>query len=121
MLTFIRNIAQHVDKELALAASARRRNHAGIEFKHLEIAHVLGQESTYQHSKLHCLMLVWGLRQRRWREVLGQLFRIIGALSTTAIGLVPPVNNGGSNISLFAPHALSQEYSEIILRAKQDL
>lgn len=120
MLTFTRNIAPHVDKELALAASARRAKHAAIEFKHLENAHVLGQESTYQHSKVHCLMLIWGLRQRHWREVLGQLFRIIGALSTTAIGLVPRGNTGGSNISPFAKLPLSREYSDIISRAKQD-
>lgn len=121
MLTFTRNIAPYVGKELALAARARRANHAAIEFKHLENAHVLGQESTYQHTKVHCLMLIWGLRQRNLREVLGQAFRIMGALSTTAIGLVPRGNTGGSNINPFAQLPLSQEHSAIISRAKQYL
>lgn len=119
MLTFTRNITPHVNKELDLAAAAKRANKPEQEFKHLENAHVLGQESTYQHTKVHCLMLMWGLRQLNGREVLGQLFRIIGAATKTAFGLVPSGNTGGCNISPFAKLPLSAEHQQTILKARQ--
>ena len=119
MLTFTRNIAPHVNKELDLAAAAKRANKPEQEFTHLENAHVLGQESTYQHTKVHCLMLMWGLRQLNGREVLGQLIRIIGAATKTAIGLVPSGNTGGSNISPFTKLPLSAEHQQTILKARQ--
>ncbi|WP_339674399.1 DUF3703 domain-containing protein [uncultured Zhongshania sp.] len=119
MLAFSRNIRPYVDRELSLAADARRAKQYAKEFEHLENAHVLGQESTYQHTKVHCLMLAWGLRQGKLGEVWGQLFRIIGAASKTALGLVPSGNTGGSNISPFATRSLSAEHSAIIAKAKR--
>ncbi|WP_269620687.1 DUF3703 domain-containing protein [Zhongshania sp. BJYM1] len=117
MLTFTRNMAPHVNKELALAIDARRANNAALEFKHLENAHVLGQESTLLHTKVHCLMLVWGLRHGNVREICGQVFRIIGAATKTAIGLVPSGNTGGSNISPFAKLPLSPQHAQTITAA----
>lgn len=118
MLTFTRNISRHVNRELDLAIEARRLNNAKLEFRHLENAHVLGQESTYLHTKVHCLMLMWGLRHRNLREVVGQLLRIIGAATKTALGLVPSGNTGGSNISPFAKLPLNQQHAHTIATAR---
>ncbi len=46
-------------------------------------------------------MLSWAVRQNDRREVFGQLFRIVGASTKTAIGLIPEGNTGGSNVSPF--------------------
>ena len=119
MLTFSRNIAPFVTQELVLAADARRAQNPTKEFEHLENAHVLGQESTYQHTKVHCLMLAWAIRQGKAKEIWGQLFRIIGASTKTALGLVPSGNTGGSNISPFATRAISPAHRTIIEKAKQ--
>jgi len=119
MQAFTRNIAPHVNKELGFAADAKRAGNTALEFRHLENAHILGQASTYQHTKVHCLMLAWGIRQRNFREILGQLFRIIGAATTTAIGLIPSGNTGGSNISPFARLPLSHEHAKAIAHARK--
>ena len=119
MSDFSQQIVPFVDKELELASKARRNKNFDQEFRHLENAHILGQASTYLHTKVHCLMLLWGLRQKQPKEVFGQLLRIIGAFSKTAFGLVPEGNTGGSNVSPVKTMALSKEHSLIISRAKK--
>ena len=54
-----------------------------------------------QHVRVHAEMLLWGIRQRSAREVLGQAVRIIGAATKTFVGLVPHGNTGGANVSAF--------------------
>ncbi|CAA0080852.1 Uncharacterised protein [Zhongshania aliphaticivorans] len=119
MRKFTKNIAPHVNKELGLALKARHRRDTAKEFTHLENAHVLGQESTYQHTKVHCLMLMWGIRQGDFREIFGQVFRIIGAATKTSLGLVPSGNTGGSNISPFATRPISSSHAQAIINAKK--
>lgn len=60
---------------------------------------MLGQASTVQHVRVHWRMFVWGLQQRSVRECLGQVPRLVGAATKTALGLVPQGNTGGSNVS----------------------
>jgi len=50
---FYKNIKPYVDKELILAKQARKQGDIGVEFTHLENAHVLGQASTLSHTKVH--------------------------------------------------------------------
>lgn len=80
--------------------------------------HVVGQESTYWHVKAHLLMLAWACRNYRQKELLGQLFRIVGAATKTAIGLVPKGNTGGANVSPFKTMPVSAELDEIINTAR---
>lgn len=76
---FTKRIASYVEGELENARQARSAGDFQQEFIHLERAHVLGQESTYWHVKVHALMLVWAIRNGSAREALGQVFRILGA------------------------------------------
>ena len=119
--SFTTSIAPHVKAELALALSARYSGQQELEFFHLENAHVLGQESTYWHIKVHVLMLLWAVRNASPKEFFGQLMRIVGAATKTAIGLVPSGNTGGSNVSPFAVMKLQPEHEEFIRNAKAGL
>ncbi len=56
--SFSQRIAPYVEAELADAVQARSAGNTQQEFTHLERAHVIGQESTYWHVKVHVLMLV---------------------------------------------------------------
>lgn len=119
--TFTRRIASSVKSELANAKRAKSAGEPQQEFTHLERAHVLGQESTYWHVKVHVLMLVWATRNGSAREALGQIFRIIGATTKTAFGLVPQGNTGGANVSPFKKMPVSPELAALIQRAKSDV
>lgn len=115
---FSKNITQFVISELELAAQARNFGNITAEFQCLENAHVLGQESTYWHVKVHILMFMWACRNFKPKELLGQTFRIVGAATKTAFGLVPQGNTGGANVSPFKVIPVKPEYEAIINSAK---
>ena len=118
MSRFSINIKPYVDAELSLAEQAQGSGNANLAFKHLENAHVLGQAATYFHVKVHWKMLLWGFRQRSAREVLGQIFRLVAAMTSTAIKRLPQGNTGGANVSPFKAMPLKPEHLAIIEKAK---
>lgn len=115
---FASRIRLHVDAELHAANAAERAGDASKAFYHLERAHVLGQASTVQHVRVHVRMLMWGLRQNDPREVAGQVFRVIGAATTTWAGLVPTGNTGGANVSGLKPMAIPADLAGTIASAR---
>lgn len=115
---FSKSIASYVESEIALAKAARSVGDRLLEFRHLENAHVIGQESTYWHVTVHAFMFLWAVRNLMPKEVLGQFFRIIGAALMTPIGLIPNGNTGGSNVSLFKAVPVKPEHKVMISNAK---
>ncbi len=115
---FSKNIAADVEAELALAKKLKVADNPSESFHHLENAHVLGQESTWWHVKVHFLMFLWAIRQRDIKEGTGQIIRILGAATKTAIGLVPAGNTGGSNISPFKKLPINPLHQAAIIKAK---
>ena len=114
MSKFANNIAPYVDEEIRQSHAADSAGQSALAFSHLERAHILGQTSTYQHVRVHLHMLRWGIRYRRPTEVLVQIFRLMGATTMTAIGLVPEGNTGGANVSALKPMPVPQDLSTII-------
>ena len=111
------NIADHVAAELKAAQTAEDAGNMVGAFRHLERAHILGQSSTTLHVMAHIRMLGWAWRQYDWREIRGQLFRIMGAATKTIFGLVPQGNSGGSNVSPFKPMPIPDDLAEIMRTA----
>ena len=103
-----------VKHELAAARAARGNGDAATAFAYLERAHILSQYATSDHVRVHFEMLLWGLWQRDLREILGQLLRIVGALTKTAIGWIPRGNTGGSNVSPFKPMQVPPDLEAIL-------
>lgn len=118
MSVFANKIRPHVVRELEQASISLNRGEPALSFKHLENAHVLGQESTYFHVLTHLHMAAWAIRQKDIRELFGQILRIVGAAMMTAIGQIPIGNTGGSNISPFKSLPLREEHERIISHAK---
>ncbi|MFN7855844.1 MAG: DUF3703 domain-containing protein [Acidovorax sp.] len=87
-------------------------------FRHLERAHVLGQSSTVQHVRAHWHMFIWGIRSKSPKETLGQVVRMVGAATKTAVGLVPSGNTGGSNVSPFKPLPIPPDLATILASVK---
>lgn len=67
-----------------------------------------------QHVWVHWHMLRWALRHRNVRECVGQITRIIGAATKTALGWVPAGNTGGANVSPFKPMPVPVELEALI-------
>lgn len=120
MNTFGKRIGPAVAEELRAAREAEAAGRIEAGFRHLERAHVLGQASTLLHVRAHVHMLSWGLRQRDLREAWGQVVRIIGAATKTALGWVPAGNTGGANVSPFKPLPISADLQQILRDARTD-
>ena len=114
MSEFGRRIRPYVEHEILAAREAESRGEPDIAFSHLERAHVLGQASTIEHVRAHWHMLLWSIRQRNVRECLGQMLRIVGAALSTALGLVPQGNTGGSNVPPFKSMPIPPELASRI-------
>ena len=117
---FTRNIRPYVEDELALARNEQNYGNKAEAFAHLENAHVLGQASTRLHVKVHIQMLLWAVKQGKIGEVFGQLFRIAGAATKTAFGLVPTGNTGGANVSPFKAMPIKPNLNAIIEKARSN-
>lgn len=104
-------IAAYVHHELDAAKSEVT---PADSFRRLERAHVLSQVSTVAHVRVHWHMLVWGIRQGDIGEIIGQILRIVGAVTKTALGMVPLGNTGGANVSPFKPMPVPSEVAEIL-------
>jgi hypothetical protein len=103
-----------VRTELRLAETCEREGRPDAAFRHLERAHVLSQSSTVEHVRVHVRMLLWGLRRRDGREVLGQVVRVIGAASKTPFGLVPRGNTGGADVSPVKPMPVPADLAQLV-------
>ena len=114
MSEFGRRIRPYGASEILAAREAESRGQPDVAFSHLERAHVLGQASTVEHVRAHWHMLLWSIRQRNVRECLGQLLRIVGAAMSTAAGLVPQGNTGGTNVNPFKSMPLPPELASRI-------
>jgi hypothetical protein len=79
---------------------------------------VLGQASTFHHVRVHVLMLCWAMKHRIWREARGQVLRIFGAATKTALGWVPTGNTGGADISPFKPLPVPPDLARVIASAQ---
>jgi Protein of unknown function (DUF3703) len=119
MSSFQREIRADVDRELRLAQQATLAGDATRAFAHLERAHVLGQGATALHVLVHWRMFRWGLARADLRECAGQVLRLVGAATKTAIGLVPTGNTGGTQISPFARLPVPPELAQKIAAAHQ--
>jgi hypothetical protein len=103
-----------VETELSASEACSREGRDAEAFHHLERAHVLGQASTVEHVRIHVRMLRWSVKQGDPREALGQVFRIVGATTITAFGLVPRGNTGGSNVSAFRSMSIPEDLAAMM-------
>ena len=115
--TFGHPVRPFVQRELDAAAAGKLDGDFSASFQNLERAHVLSQVSTREHVRVHWHMLVWAAQRQTAREIVGQILRIVGAATKTAIGLIPTGNTGGSNVSPFKRMPIPEDLADILAAA----
>jgi len=103
--------------ELNQAESLELSGNYHSAFHHLERAHILGQASTYQHTRIHWRMLKIAFKLRSPSEIWGQIIRIIGASTKTPLGIYPKGNTGGANVWFFKPMPIPSDLQDILKRS----
>ncbi|MGH8354029.1 MAG: DUF3703 domain-containing protein [Pseudomonas sp.] len=102
-----------IDEACFRANKALHEKNAAEAFPWLERAHILSQRMPALHAQSHWLMLRAGWQTRDYREMLGQVPRIIAALLFSKIW-VPLGNTGRARISAFAPMPISAELLQLL-------
>ena len=111
-------LSKRIDIEVARSDEHLASGDLRQALHHLERGHVLGQASTYQHTRIHWRMLKIAFEMRSLSEIWGQLIRIIGASTETPFGIYPTGNTGGANIWFFKSMPVQDDLQEILNQAK---
>ena len=98
-MNFTKASMPYILQKLSAAHKSFSNNDTKVGFKALEDAHVIGQYSTYHHTRVHYEMLKFGITK-------------------TPIGLLPEGNTGGANVSPFKPMPISPENKAILEKIK---
>ena len=105
---------QAFEAEMADAAGFRLAGDTRRAFAALERAHVLGQRDFVAHLRVHRWMLRIGWDQGDWREVAGQLMRLVLVPLGHLSGRLPVGNTGGANVSAFKPMAIPPDLERLL-------
>lgn len=86
-------------------------------WQHLEKAHVIGQAYPFEHSYVHWKMLLFGIKIKSGKEILGQIPRLIFGGVKSFVGVIPVGNTGGANVPPLRPLPISLEIQNIFKKA----
>ena len=111
------SLKDFIEAEIAAAERLVNEGSPDEAFHHLERAHVLGQSITVEHTRVHWLMLKIGWQRRDFREIFGQVLRIVGASTKTPFGIYPTGNTGGANVSPFRRMPVDGDLRDILDKA----
>jgi hypothetical protein len=106
----------HFEAELALSRQCFRAGELSRSWRHLERAHILGQAWPLAHTRAHWHMLIFGLRIKDLKEILGQLPRLLTGGVKSFVGKIPTGNTGGANVPPLRPMEIPDDLKAILSR-----
>jgi hypothetical protein len=112
----IDNLRTVYEAELVGASAAIAAGDTERAFEHLGRAHIISQRYTWQHVHVHWLMLKLGASTGDWREVFGQLSRILAASIFSRIW-VPVGNTGRADVSAMKPMPMPDDLRILFQRS----
>ena len=83
-------------------------------WRHLERAHIIGQPWALEHTEVHWIMLRFGFRIKDWREIFGQLPRLLFGGVKSFVGKIPVGNTGGADVPPLRPMEIPADIKEIM-------
>lgn len=112
-----KKLKPYFDQELK---EYKRHLHPGslqTAWSRLERAHIIGQAYPYHHSYVHWKMLLFGIRIKDTKEVIGQIPRLLIDGVKSFVGKIPVGNTGGANIPPLKRLPISDELLAIFKKA----
>lgn len=106
-------LKQAFTHELNLAKQSLAQNDIHSAYYHLERAHILGQRHYIPHVLSHYWMLKVATTTQDYREVIGQLLRIIGSVGSL-INWIPVGNTGRANVSAIKPMPIPHDLQQLL-------
>lgn len=105
---------------IAQGLEAARRTPAEEAWRHLERAHILSQPFAGLHMKVHMRMIGRAFRDRKWRELFGQIPRLLLAGPGSLFGRYPRGNRGTTVVSMFRPEPMPSDLASLLSEAPKD-
>lgn len=100
--------------ELAEAKKTFATKQYQLCWRYLERAHILGQPYPWQHTAVHWRMLVFGIRLKNTKEIIGQLPRLMVGGVKSFVGKIPVGNTGGANVPALKPMEIPDDLKKIM-------
>ncbi|SFT37701.1 Protein of unknown function [Lishizhenia tianjinensis] len=111
-----KSLKKHFVAEINAAQLAFDNNDLQKSWRHLERAHILGQRYPFTHNLAHWKMLVFGIRIKNFKEIIGQIPRLITGGVKSFVGKVPVGNPGGSNVHPLKPFPIPEDLALILVQ-----
>jgi hypothetical protein len=103
-----------IDQEMTAFRHARSCGEHDRAWHHLERAHIISQPYLTQHLANHRAMFCFAVALRDWREVAGQIVRLVLAPLGALTGRIPMGNTGRSSVSAFQPMPIPDDLEELL-------
>lgn len=113
-------LRQAYETEMRRAREAEARGDPSLAWRSLERAHILSQPFAGLHVRVHGAMFRVAIRRRDWRELAGQIPRIILAAPASVLGRAPRGNTGGADAGILTPLPIPPDL-EVLLREFEEL
>lgn len=110
-------LSAHFQNEIRSSEEAWANGDLHKSWHHLERAHILGQAYPMQHTSVHWLMLMFGFKIKDYKEILGQLPRLLVGGVKSFVGTIPVGNTGGANVPPLKSMDIPADLAEMMKRS----
>jgi len=112
--TMPKRLKRFFRQELEIAHNFFLNNDFRSSWHHLERAHILGQPYPYHHTLVHCKMLLFGIKIKDIKEIIGQIPRLLVGGVKSFVGEIPVGNTGGANVPPLKSMEIPEELKRIM-------
>jgi hypothetical protein len=112
-------LKSEVNRELILAKKTFQKGELQVSWRHLERAHILGQAWPVEHTQTHWEMMKFAFSIKDFREILGQIPRLIVGGVKSFVGEIPVGNTGGANVPPLRPMEIPKDLQQILDKYKK--
>ena len=85
-----------------------------LAWRQLERAHILGQPWAVEHTDVHWIMLKFGIRIKSWKEIFGQIPRLLIGGVKSFVGKIPVGNTGGADVPPLRPMEIPADLQNLL-------
>lgn len=113
-LTIPKSLYPYYKEELEKGNQLLNEGKFQQSWRHYERAHILGQPYPFAHSLVHWKMLLFGIKTKNTKEIIGQIPRLLVGGVKSFIGNIPLGNTGGANVPPLQPMEIPEDLLIII-------
>lgn len=109
-------LAQALVKEISLYTNARVKGDHQLCIHHLGRAHIISQYKWFHHFYVHFLMYEYAWKRKDYKEVRGQLLRLLVTIPGHILKRLPSGNIGWSTIGLMETRPLPFDLQKLLIK-----